>query len=439
MAPQITILVAAILLAIVLLALFIGYKLSKLVHFFRPQESLLIQAQQQIQSLQQQIQQNQLEQEKQQITQQFAIEKLFQQFKEIIINENTQSREQTGQQQLLSLSVMQEGLQKTAASLQQQLLDNLSHHSRSINDRMHHIIENIQTQMQNISQQVEKRLSDGFEKTTETFARIVERLAIIDAAQKKITELSSSVVNLQELLADKRARGAFGEVQLSALLHNTLPENHFALQHTLSNGKRADCMLFLPPPTGNIAIDAKFPLENFQAMANHHLSDSERKAAEQRFRVDIRKHIQDIADKYIIEGETADGAIMFIPAEAIFAEIHGHYPDLIAFAQKARVWLASPTTIMAILTTARAVLKDAATRKQVHIIQNHLHALALDFGRFEKRMDALAKHIEQANNDVNDVRTSANKITSRFNKIEKVELGSLEISVEKAVSNSEEA
>ncbi|NNM60427.1 MAG: DNA recombination protein RmuC [Legionellales bacterium] len=412
----------ATLVAIIALALLIVYKFSALIHRLRPQEILLTQYQQQIQSLQQQLQQQHTEQEKQQLTRQFAIESSFQQFKEIIIGENTHSREQISQQQLKSLSVMQEGLQKTASSLQQQLIENVSHHTRSLNERMHGITQDIQKQLQSISQQVEKRLSDGFEKTTETFTRIVERLAVIDAAQKKITELSSSVINLQELLTDKRARGAFGEVQLSALLHNTLPENHFALQHTLSNGKRVDCMLFLPAPTGNIAIDAKFPLENFQTMLQPGLSEADRKAAEQRFRIDIRKHIQDIADKYIIEGETADGAVMFIPAEAIFAEIHGHYPDLISFAQKARVWLASPTTIMAILTTARAVLKDAATRKQVHIIQNHLQALAVDFGRFEKRMDALAKHIEQANNDVAEVRTSATKISSRFNKIEQVEL-----------------
>lgn len=412
----------ATLVAIIALSLLIVYKFSSLMHHLRPQEILLAQYQQQIQALQRQLQEQQSEQQKQQLTRQFAIETLFQQFKEIIIGENTHSREQISQQQLKSLSVMQEGLQKTASFIQQQLVDNVSHHTRSLNERMHDITQDIQKQLQGISQQVEKRLSDGFEKTTETFNRIVERLAVIDAAQKKITELSSSVINLQELLTDKRARGAFGEVQLSALLHNTLPENHFSLQHTLSNGKRVDCMLFLPAPTGNMAIDAKFPLENFQMMLKPGLAETDRKAAEQRFRIDIRKHVQDIADKYIIEGETADGAVMFIPAEAIFAEIHGHYPDLISFAQKARVWLASPTTIMAILTTARAVIKDAATRKQVHIIQNHLQALAVDFGRFEKRMDALAKHIEQANNDVSEVRTSAGKISSRFNKIEQVEL-----------------
>lgn len=424
---------AIILLAIILSTIVIWRLLSTLAHRIQPQEMLLTQCQQQIQLLQQQLAQTQAQQEKQQMAQQFAMEKLFQQFKEIIINENTQSREQHNQQQLSSMSVMQEGLQKTAASIQQQLLDNVSHHTRTLNDRMQAITQDIQQRLQTISQQVDKRLNDGFEKTTETFTRIVERLAVIDAAQKKITELSTNVVSLQELLSDKRSRGAFGEVQLSALIHNVLPESNFSLQHTLSNGKRVDCMLFLPAPTGNVAIDAKFPLENFKTMMDNSLSDIDRKAAEQRFRLDIRKHIQDIADKYIIEGETADGAVMFIPAEAIFAEIHAHYPELIEIAQKARVWLASPTTVMAILTTARAVLKDAATRKQVHIIQDHLRYLAADFGRFEKRMDALAKHIEQAHTDVNEVQTSASKITSRFNKIEQVELGDAEVKVDSLI------
>jgi DNA recombination protein RmuC len=422
-----------ILIAIALSTVMIWRLLSNISHHIQPQEMLLNQCQQQIQLLQQQLAQSQSEQQKQQMAQQFAMEKLFQQFKEIIISENTQSREQHSQQQLNSLSVIQEGLQKTTASIQQQLLDNVSHHTRTLNERMQNITQDIQQRLQAISQQVDKRLNDGFEKTTETFTRIVERLAVIDAAQKKITELSTNVVSLQELLSDKRSRGAFGEVQLSSLIHNVLPESNFSLQYTLSNGKRVDCMLFLPAPTGNVAIDAKFPLENFQMMMDHASPDVDRKAAEQRFRLDIRKHIQDIADKYIIEGETADGAIMFIPAEAIFAEIHAHYPDLIEIAQKARVWLASPTTVMAILTTARAVLKDAATRKQVHIIQEHLRYLAADFGRFEKRMDALAKHIEQAHTDVNDVQTSASKITSRFNKIEQVELGDAEVKIDSLI------
>jgi DNA recombination protein RmuC len=183
-----------------------------------------------------------------------------------------------------------------------------------------------------------------------------------------------------------------------------------------------DCLLILPAPSGNIAIDAKFPLESFQQMQKSELSESNKRQAEQQFRIDIRKHIEDIAEKYIFPPETTDGAVMFIPAEAIFAEIHSHFPDLVELAHRSRVWLVSPTTLMAVLTTARAVLKDAATRKQVHLIQQHLAALAKDFSRFEERMEHLSKHIQKAQQDVEQVHLSSKKITSRFNKIEKVEL-----------------
>lgn len=201
-----------------------------------------------------------------------------------------------------------------------------------------------------------------------------------------------------------------------------IPSSNVAYQHTLSNGKRCDCILFLPEPTGNIAIDSKFPLENYRLMHDNNADQTQRKTAEQQFKLTIKKHINDIASKYIIANETADGAMMFIPAESIFADIHANYPELIEFAQRQRVWLVSPTTMMAILTTAKAVLKDAATRKQVHIIQEHLVALGKDFDRFQKRMDNLARHIDQAHQDIDQVHKSSQKITSRFNKIEQVEL-----------------
>lgn len=251
---------------------------------------------------------------------------------------------------------------------------------------------------------------------------MVKRLTIIDEAQKKITELSSHVVSLQDVLVDKKARGAFGEVQLSTLISNMLPSASYQMQYTLSNQKRADCVLFLPEPTGNIVIDAKFPLETYQRLINSDALSTDRKSLQQQFRQDIQKHIKDIAEKYIVPNETTDGAMMFIPAESIFAEIHANYPDLIAMSQKLKVWLVSPSTLMAVLTTARAVLKDDATRKQVHIIQKHLQALANDFQRFEKRMDKLSKHIDLAHQDVNEVNTSAKKITSRFQKIESVDI-----------------
>ncbi|MEE9368301.1 MAG: DNA recombination protein RmuC [Pontiella sp.] len=304
--------------------------------------------------------------------------------------------------------------------------ESLEKNSRQLGERVKELIETNERRLGEISGKVEERLEKGFEKTTSVFADVLKRLALIDKAQENIAKLSSNVVSLQEVLSDKRSRGAFGEVQLSALISNMMPDNSYSLQHTFDNGVRADCVLFLPEPTGTICIDSKFPLESYQRMVDFELGDADRKTAEQQFRQDIKKHIKDISTKYIISGETSDGAMMFIPAEAVFAEIHGHYPDLIEESQRARVWLVSPTTMMAVLTTARAVLKDAATREQVHIIKDLLDKLSDDFGRFQMRMDKLAIHIDQANRDVSDVNKSAKKITSHFTKIKNVELEGVE-------------
>lgn len=326
------------------------------------------------------------------------------------------------ERQMDTLKILQETLQKGTQDGRQQLKESLTDYAKELGTRVEQLTQTTETKLKEINQQVEKRLADGFEKTNETFHDVIKRLALIDAAQQKITELSSNVMSLQEILNDKRSRGAFGEVQLSALIHNMIPENHFSFQHLLSNNRRPDCMLFLPEPTGNIAIDAKFPLESFRTMIDTATTDSDRIQAVKQFKIDIRKHIQDISEKYIIPGETADGAVMFIPAEAVFAEIHAHHSDLVDFAQQSKVWIVSPTTMMAILTTARAVLKDAATRQQVHEIQKHLRALAEDFERFQIRMDNLAKRIAQAHADVEQVHISSRKITSRFVQIERAEL-----------------
>ncbi|MHA7840477.1 MAG: DNA recombination protein RmuC [Gammaproteobacteria bacterium] len=331
-------------------------------------------------------------------------------------------RSQLDKQQVLYLQQLLESMQKGFSELQQQVTYTLRNHSEMLTAQVKILTKDTNTHLKDISGQVEKRLSEGFEKTTAIFTDMVKRIAIIDEAQKKISELSGNVVSLQEILSDKKSRGTFGEVQLSNLIRNVLPETNFKFQYTLSNGKRPDCLLLLPEPTGHVAVDAKFPLEYYRKIIDERLTTAEQKLAEQQFRQVIKKHIDDIASKYIVAEETAEGAVMFIPAEAVFAEIHSHYDDLVEYAHKMRVWLVSPTTMMAILTTARAVLKDAATRKQVHIIQEHLGHLAQDFGRFEKRMDNLAKHIEQANEDVKAVNVSARKITSRFGKIEQVEL-----------------
>lgn len=271
-----------------------------------------------------------------------------------------------------------------------------------------------------IGGKVNERLDEGFKKTNETFVSVMARLATIDEAQKKIDGLTTNMVSLQELLGDKRSRGAFGEVQLEGLVRNILPANAYEFQYTLPNGTRADCVLKLPEPTGMVAVDAKFPLENYHRMFDG--TEVERALASRQFKADLKKHVDDIANKYIIADVTSDGAVMFVPAEAVFAEIHAHHPDVVDYAMQRRVWVVSPTTLMAVLNTARAVMKDVETRKQVHIIQDELGKLGKEFGRFDERMKKLADHIRQAHEDAQDVQITSQKISKRFTSIERVEL-----------------
>lgn len=340
------------------------------------------------------------------------------------------SQQQSREAQLKSLADMQHKLEQRFGEVQHGLEKRLGEMSNlqveklaSSNEK---IQETLRHRLNEISGQVEKRLVKGFEKTTETFNSVVERLAKIDEAQKRITELSGNVVSLQEILSDKRSRGAFGEAQMMIQIRNALPDNSYAEQFVLSTGARVDCMLFLPDPTGNVPVDAKFPLETYKRMLEPEISLADKRVFEKQFKLDIKKHINDIADKYIVPGETSDGAIMYLPAEAVFAEIHAYHPDLVELAQKRHVWLSSPTTLMAILTTSSAVLKDAATRQQVHLIQEHLAILGKDFERFAGRMNKLATHIRQANKDVDEIHISAKKISNRFVKIEKVDLDDIE-------------
>lgn len=335
----------------------------------------------------------------------------------IITHENKQAHQYL-QQAILT------NIQSQMTDIRAQIDHSFKNHANSLSLNLQSLTSEIRHHLNNLSQQVSQRLTEGFEKTSSTFTDIVKRLTIIDEAQKKLSELSTNVVSLQDVLLDKKSRGAFGEIQLASIISNMLPSNHYSMQYTLSNQKRADCILFLPDPTGNIVIDSKFPLETFQKLINSETPKNEQKNLQQQFRSDIQKHIKDIADKYIIPGETADGAILFLPAEAIFAEIHTHYPEIIALSYRLKVWIVSPSTLMAVLTTARAVLKDDATRKQIHIIQHHLQALSQDFQRFEKRMDKLTKHIDLAHQDATDANISAKKITQRFQKIESVDLDS---------------
>lgn len=305
-------------------------------------------------------------------------------------------------------------LQNGLRSASEQMAQSSEALNRTVNERL-----------ETITGQVHQRLDEGFKKTNETFANVMARLATIDEAQKKIDGLTTNVVSLQELLGDKRARGAFGEVQLEALVRNALPPDGFEFQATLPGNVRADCLLTLPEPTGRVAVDSKFPLENYHRMFEAGLAESDRRVAQSAFRTDVKRHVDAIAGKYIIPGVTSDGAVMFVPAEAVFAEIHAYHPEVVAYAQERRVWIVSPTTLMAILNTARAVLKDVETRKQIHVIKDALAKLAKDFHRFDERMQALARHIEQAGKDVKDVQVSSRKISAHFQKIESAQLDEL--------------
>ncbi|MEZ0232412.1 MAG: DNA recombination protein RmuC [Methylophilaceae bacterium] len=276
----------------------------------------------------------------------------------------------------------------------------------------------VDNRLELIGGKVSERLDEGFKKTNQTFADVMARLATIDEAQKKIDGLTTNMVSLQELLGDKRSRGAFGEVQLEGLVRNLLPEDAFEFQYTFSKGARVDCVLKLPEPTGLVAVDSKFPLENYQRM----FAEGAERGSPALFKADVRRHVDDIANKYIIPGETSDGAVMFIPAEAVFAEIHAYHRDLVDYAQQRRVWIVSPTTLMAVLNTARAVLKDVETRSQVHIIKTELGKLGKDFSLFDTRMKKLAERIRLAHEETEQVHISSRKITQRFAQIERVEL-----------------
>jgi DNA recombination protein RmuC len=280
----------------------------------------------------------------------------------------------------------------------------------------------IDLRLEQISGKVNERLDEGFKKTNETFLNVMQRLATIDEAQKKIETLTGSVVSLQELLGNKQSRGAFGEVQLEALVRNVLPPAAFEMQYTLPDGSRVDCVLRLPEPTGLVCVDSKFPLENYHRMLAPGANDMERAAAQRQFRSDVRKHVDDIARKYIVTNVTSDGAVMFVPAEAVFAEIHAYHAEVVDYANSKRVWIVSPTTLMAVLNTARAVLKDVETRKQIHVIKDALSRLGQDFRRFEDRMKKLADHIRLAHQDAEDVQVSSRKITQHFQRIESAEL-----------------
>jgi DNA recombination protein RmuC len=310
--------------------------------------------------------------------------------------------------------------------LQQELIQTtLRDATLRINGSIENLTVSVDKRLAEIAGKVSERLDEGFKKTNDTFVNVMARLATIDEAQKKIDGLTTNVVSLQQLLGDKRSRGALGEMQLEQLVRNMLAENCFEFQYSFAThgvDVRADCVLKLPEPVGMIAIDSKFPLENYERMVAAEVAGVPDKTITSTFKSDVRRHIDAIASKYIIANVTSDGAVMFVPAEAVFAEIHAYHRDIVEYAQNKRIWIASPTTLMAILNTTRAVLKDVETRKQIHVIKDELGKLGKEFGRFDERMRKLADHIRQANDDVKDVSVTSDKISKRFASIERVEI-----------------
>ena len=265
-------------------------------------------------------------------------------------------------------------------------------------------------------QQLGQSLQQQTQSAHDNLTKLSERLAVIDRANNQISELTGQVTQLHNILANKTERGAFGEVQLENLIKTVLPPNAYAFQVTLPNQKRADCVLKLPNPPGDIVIDSKFPLEAWHSLQNADIK-AEQRAARKQLAIAVRGHVKDIQDKYIIAGTTAESACLFLPSEAVYAELHANMPDVIEASYKARVWIVSPTTMMATLNTVRAVLRDARMREQTAIIQAEMLKLLEDVSRLDTRVDNLNRHFSQAQKDISEIQASTTRITKRSHKI----------------------
>lgn len=282
----------------------------------------------------------------------------------------------------------------------------------------------LENKLRLISDRVNERLDENFEKTNKTFTSVLERLSKIDEAQKKIDHLSSDIVSLESVLTDKKTRGIFGEVNLHNILDSVFGKNDkiYKMQYPMENGTIVDCMLFTPEPLGLLGIDSKFPLENYRVMVDKNNSKEERIQAEKLFKIDMKKHIDAISSKYIINGVTSDQAIMFLPAEAIFAEISAYHSEIIEYAYKKRVWLTSPTTLISTLTTLQLMIKNIERDKYTSIIHQELLLLDEEFKRYKDRWDKLSRSIDTVSKDVKEIHTTTDKITKRFNSINQVEI-----------------
>ena len=280
----------------------------------------------------------------------------------------------------------------------------------------------LQEQLDRVSVRVSMTIDQAANQTRDTLTSLRERLAVVDDAQRHISALSSQMIGLQDILSNKQARGAFGEMQLRDLVEAVLPPDAYEFQAAVGEGLRADCLIRLPNPPGSIAIDAKFPLESYQRLTGAQ-SDAERIQAARDFSADVLKHVRAIGSKYIVPGQTGDAALMFLPSEAIYAELHARYANVIEQSFRERVFIVSPTTLWATLNTIRAVFRDVRLREQAGLLQKELHVLMEDMGRLDERVEKLAIHFRQANKDVDDIQASARKVSRRAERITTMELG----------------
>lgn len=301
---------------------------------------------------------------------------------------------------------------------------------KTMNENFNGLNERMEKKLGQINDKVNERLDDNFAKTNKTFTNILERLSRIDEAQKKIDTLSTDIVSLQSILTDKKSRGIFGEINLKHILVSIFGErndNVYRLQYSFPNNTIADAVIFAPEPLGTVAIDSKFPLEHYQKMVDKNLPQIDRNIAEKEFKVDVKKHIDAISNKYIIPGVTSDQAIMFLPAEALFAEVNAYHSDLVEYAHKKRVWICSPTTLISTFTIIEVLLKNMERDKYAKVIHNELLLLDTEFKRYKDRWDKLYRSIETVSRDVKDIYTTTDKITKRFNSINQVEMDNKEI------------
>lgn len=301
--------------------------------------------------------------------------------------------------------------------------------SRTLNNDFNLLGDKIDHRLNLIYNNVNERLDENFKKTNQTFTSILERLSKIDEAQKHIDDLSKDIVNLQSILTDKKSRGIYGEVNLNTIMVNIFGANNdkiYKMQYTLPNSSIVDCILFAPSPLGSIAIDSKFPLENYRLMVDREIDQKVRDEASKVFKMDVKRHIDAISNKYIIPSVTADQAIMFLPAEAVFAEINAYHHDLLEYANRKRVWITSPTTLISTLTTIQMIIKNLERDKYASVIHQELQLLDGEFKRYKERWDKLSRSIDSVSKDVKDIHTTTDKITKRFNSINQVEVEEIE-------------